>query len=296
MKLQAKEISQLTEIAINAAKQSGAHIASALGAELDIKKKANGSSLASQVVTEIDLQSQAIILELLSPTLQAYNLALLAEESVDDQSRFEKDYFWCIDPLDGTLPFTEGKAGFSVSIALVDQSGCPWIGVVYDPYSDVLYHAVRRAGIFRNEKRWRPKVLNQKSKTTYSFVVDRSFLEEPTSEAIMEALRSIAKSEGCTNLEFMNYGGAVMNAIWTLMHPEACYFKFPKKNDRGGSLWDYAATTCIYNETKAIACDIFGHPLALNRSESTFMNHKGFIFSGSQQMAAWVRVVYERFG
>ena len=50
-----------------------------------------------------------------------YDLALLTEESEDDRSCFEKDYFWCIDPLDGTLPFTRNEAGYSVSIGLVAE-------------------------------------------------------------------------------------------------------------------------------------------------------------------------------
>ena len=52
--------------------------------------------------------------------------------------RLELNYFWCIDPLDGTLPFIEGKVGYAVSIGLVSRDGTPLIGVVCDPYHQTL--------------------------------------------------------------------------------------------------------------------------------------------------------------
>ena len=54
---------------------------------------------------------------------QKYDFGILTEETPDNGSRLVKDYFWCVDPLDGTLPFTEGTPGYSVSIALVSKSG-----------------------------------------------------------------------------------------------------------------------------------------------------------------------------
>ena len=54
---------------------------------------------------------------------ERYDLALLTEELEDDGSRHVKDYFWCIDPIDGTLPFTQKKPGYGVSIALVARDG-----------------------------------------------------------------------------------------------------------------------------------------------------------------------------
>jgi fructose-1,6-bisphosphatase/inositol monophosphatase family enzyme len=72
--------------------------------------------------------AQAAVLEVLAPTFKAYDLGLLTEELADDGSRFEKDYFWSIDPLDGTLPFTQGKPGYAVSIALVRRGTKRWHG------------------------------------------------------------------------------------------------------------------------------------------------------------------------
>ena len=84
----------------------------------------------------------------LLPTCKTYNLGLLTEEQEDDNSRFDKDFFWCIDPIDGTLAFIKKQAGFSVSIALIAKDGTPQIGVVYDPTKDNLYYAIKDNGVF----------------------------------------------------------------------------------------------------------------------------------------------------
>ena len=50
---------------------------------------------------------------------------VLTEETEDDGGRLRADYFWCVDPLDGTLPFIEGRPGSAVSIALIARDGTP---------------------------------------------------------------------------------------------------------------------------------------------------------------------------
>ena len=55
-----------------------------------------------------------------------------SEETVDDQSRLEKDWVWVVDPLDGTKEFLTQVPEFSVSIGLV-HNGQPRLGVVYNP-------------------------------------------------------------------------------------------------------------------------------------------------------------------
>ena len=76
-----------------------------------------------------------------------------------------------------------------------------------------------------------------------------------------------------------------MNAIATLSNSNYCYFKFARSDDGGGSIWDYAATACLFHEAKAVACNSYGNPMELNRPGSTFMNHKGIIYTSSKPLA-----------
>ena len=76
-----------------------------------------------------------------------------------------------------------------------------------------------------------------------------------------------------------------MNAIWVLRNSPACYFKFPKREDGGGSLWDYAASACLFKEADAHVSDIYGENLDLNRVDSSFMNHHGILYVSDKSLA-----------
>lgn len=290
MKLSVNDLLILCNCAIAAATQAGRAIQNSLGTDLDIIQKEGGDSLASQLVTEVDFLSEKIILETLKPTCEIYDLAVLAEESSDSGERFLKDYFWSIDPLDGTLPFTEGRSGFSVSIALVKSSGEPLIGVVYDPFSDTLYHAVKGRGAFKNGKVWKPENGN-----SFHLVCDRSFLRQERYSQIESSVRELAERHGCKDINVISHGGAAMNAMWVLENSPSCYFKFPKSQEGGGSLWDYSATAAIFSEIGAVATDIYGGSLDLNRLESSFMNHRGVIYASDSIIAKAVQKIYSEF-
>ncbi|MCP3848965.1 MAG: inositol monophosphatase, partial [Gammaproteobacteria bacterium] len=258
-----------------------------------VQRKQGGNTLASQVITEVDLLSQAIILKTLLPTCKNFDLALLTEEASDDKMRLEKDYFWCIDPLDGTLPFIDKTSGYAVSIALVSRSGKSLIGIIYDPFEQTLYHAVRGMGAFRNKKKWALKHGSHIKKEVLTIVSDRSFLQQKNYTRTIQSLELIATTLGFSGLKQISHGGAAMNACWVLENSPACYFKFPKKENGGGSLWDYAATSCLFDEIGAVASHINGKSLELNRQDSTFMNHQGILYTSHQEIAANIQALFQ---
>ena len=277
MRLSPVDLNLLAAVAVTAAEEAGTLIAQYNGREVTVQHKAGGENLASQVVTEVDMLSQSVILRHLLPTCTAYDIALLSEEQLDDGSRFQQDAFWCIDPLDGTLPFTEGIPGYAVSIALVDQAGTPWIGVVYDPTTQTRYEAIRGQGVWRNGAPWQ---WHEPESSALQFICDRSVQRLPQFNSLIECLESLAGE-----LETTFTGGAVMNAMWVLERAPACYFKQSKSQVGGGCLWDYAATACIYTELGACCSDFEGHVLDLNRADSHFMNHRGILFASNAIMA-----------
>lgn len=282
MRLSAADLSQLAACAVTAVKEAGALIAQYNGREVAVQHKAGGESLASQVVTEVDELSQAILLKHLLPTCATYDLALLTEEQADDGSRLVKDAFWCIDPLDGTLPFTESIPGFAVSIALVARDGTPLIGVVYDPSTGTQYQAVRGQGALRDGAPW--QLQSKADPAPLHFIADRSMASHSKFDEAMEQLQVLATELDRDGLKTTLTGGAVMNALWVLEQAPACYFKFPKSQAGGGSLWDYAATACIYEELGVWYSDIAGQALDLNRADSTFMNHRGVLFASDREL------------
>lgn len=271
----------LASLAEDAALAAGGVIRASSRDSLRVEQKQGGDTRASQIVTEVDFQSQAAILQVLDPTIQKHNLGLLTEEREDDRSRLEKPAFWCIDPLDGTLPFTEGTPGYAVSIALVGRDGTPLIGVVLDPCRDVRVVAIRGHGCFSSGARWK----QPEPRTMLGHFTDRSTVKQPWYAAARKWLDQEADRGGMDGVHETLDAGAVLNALRVLEKPPSCYFKLPRSTRGGGSLWDYAASACIFSEMGAVACDFTGRPLDLNRPDDTFLNHRGVLFASTPAIA-----------
>lgn len=297
MQLEVETLNLLAEVAEAAAREAGALIASYSHKEVAVQHKSGSDSLATQVVTEVDELSQAIVLKHLSPTFETYGLALLTEEREDDGSRFKHDYFWCIDPLDGTLPFTQQKPGYAVSIALIGHDGKPVIGVVFDPVGGTLYRAVAGQGIMRNGCAWEAPVVDaDRSEQCLRFYCDCTFETQPNRDEMVARMEAFAAQFGFRELDVVIGGGAVMNACSVLECPPACYFKLPKMKAGGGSIWDFAATACLFQEAGgAVATDFAGGALDLNRVDSTFMNHQGVCFASNSELQAGLAAFFDVF-
>ena len=272
MKLTSDNLAYLSLCAVTAAKQAGELIAGYADKNVEVLTKEGGDTLASQVVTEADLRSEEIIVEVLQPAIKKFDLGLLTEERADDASRLDKDYFWCIDPIDGTLSFIEGAPGYAVSIALVSKTGVAQIGVVFDPLSTTLNSAIKGQGALRNGEPWTLSSSSALVGKPLTLVIDRSLEAQPFYPGLLEQFESIARKMKATGLETLHKGGAVMNGCRVLENPPGCYFKFTNPQAGGGSLLDFAAITCLFDELGAIATHFDGEHLQLKKTESTFIN------------------------
>ncbi len=274
----------LCDAASLAAAEAGKYIQSQFEVEHEKRHKEGGDSIASQVVTLVDIKAQEIILEKLQPSIHRYDLGLLTEESQDDGSRMVKECFWCIDPLDGTLPYTEGESGYAVSIALISKGGDPLVGVVYVPDTASLYTATKGTGVQLNQQSFiRKKEPN--SRSNLNLFMDRSFMNGPHADEIIAKLSEHQQHEITCNSSF----GAVRNAL-SVMHSDfACYFKFPKNKKGGGSIWDYAATRLFFEELGLVVSDANGNKLHLNNPTTTFMNEVGVLYATDLPLEEFVR-------
>lgn len=268
------DLEQLSKIAIKAVLSAGKLIQQHMNNDVLVEKKEGGTSYASQVVTSVDIECETVILSHLLPTCKQFDLALLSEETEDDGSRFEKDYFWCIDPMDGTLAFINKYPGFSVSIALIAKDGTPQIGVVFDPSTNTLYHAIKGNGAFKNHQPWEIKQTN----THLTYITDRKLKDTPNADKIRKLLHEKVTNLGLSSVKEIAGAGSVLNGILVLENAPACMLKFPKKENGGGSIWDFASTACIYQELGLPATNFEGRRLDLNRKDSTFMNHQGVFY------------------
>jgi fructose-1,6-bisphosphatase/inositol monophosphatase family enzyme len=266
---------QLNNIAIKAALSAGKVIQQYMNDDVSVEKKEGGENYASQVVTAVDRKCETAIIAHLLPSCEEFHLGLLSEETEDDGSRLEKDFFWCIDPMDGTLAFINKQPGFSISIALIAKDGTPYIGVVFDPSTDTIYHAIKGKGAYKNGSPWEIKRTNDH----LTYVTDGKLKDTPRAAEIESLLNINAEKLRLNGIKEIAGAGSVLNGILVLENGPACMLKFPKKESGGGSIWDFAATACIYQELGLHATNFAGGRLDLNRKEDTFMNQEGVFYS-----------------
>ncbi|MDE6715549.1 MAG: inositol monophosphatase, partial [Muribaculaceae bacterium] len=110
--------------------------------DLNISAKLNDSD----VVTNADRASEALILNNIH-SLFGNSHSILSEESGEESNH--SDFCWVIDPLDGTTNYSSGLPIFCVSIGLQYKNETI-MGVVYAPYLDELYTAIRGEGAWLN--------------------------------------------------------------------------------------------------------------------------------------------------
>jgi len=126
------------------AREAGEAVLDVYGTEFSVDVKDDKSPL-----TEADRRSNAVIvgeLERLYP-----EIPIISEETrtVDYSERKGWDYFWLVDPLDGTKEFIKRNGEFTVNIALV-RGQTPVLGVVYQPVGDFLYYASEGQGAWKS--------------------------------------------------------------------------------------------------------------------------------------------------
>jgi myo-inositol-1(or 4)-monophosphatase len=73
----------------------------------------------------------------------------LSEETPDTPARLDRKRLWIVDPVDGTRAFHDGTRFWGIGAALVED-GAPILSGIYCPVDDVMYHAVKNGGAFRN--------------------------------------------------------------------------------------------------------------------------------------------------
>lgn len=136
------ELRNLLTTAINAAVRAGKLILDVYNSnEFQVNLKSDRTPL-----TLADRHAHTEILNSLTKT----RIPTLSEEGRDIlfEERKSWEYFWLVDPLDGTKEFIKRNGEFTVNIALIVH-GNPIMGVVYVPVLEDLYFALKGDGSFR---------------------------------------------------------------------------------------------------------------------------------------------------
>lgn len=94
------------------------------------------------VVTKVDKACEDYLLSEIS---RLYPTHSVIGEETGQHMHADSEWAWVVDPLDGTNSYSQGLPVFCVSIGVTYKGECV-VGVVYAPYLDELYTAVKGEG------------------------------------------------------------------------------------------------------------------------------------------------------
>ena len=164
------------------ARAAGAAILEVYGTDFSVDSKEDDSPL-----TEADRRSNTVILEGLA--LIDASIPIISEETraLPYEERKDWEYFWLVDPLDGTKEFIKRNGEFTVNIALV-RGQTPVLGVVYQPVGDHLYCAAEGRGAWKSTEGGAPLRLeggdHYTAKESVNVVASRSHLTDEVRDFI----------------------------------------------------------------------------------------------------------------
>ena len=240
MDLDKKTLSQMLETAIVSARLAGQKATEELAcAKASVK---NGDEL----VTQTDAKCQQIIIDRIKETHPDHGF--IAEEGGDQKifkrsPRGSEDFWWVIDPIDGTTNFVHHIPLFAVSIALCYQ-GRPVVGVIFSPATDSMFTAVAGGGAYLNSRRI---TAGEEKINTFASVGLCSTFEAtvpPWASWVMQ------------NTKYRNLGSVATHIAYVA---KASFIA--AICPAGPKLWDIAAATLIAESAGAIVTDWAGKKL-----------------------------------
>ncbi|MDE7206205.1 MAG: inositol monophosphatase [Lachnospiraceae bacterium] len=187
--------------------------------------------------------------------LQKKLLAILPEavfvgEEEDVHASVADGYAFIVDPIDGTTNFIKDYHASAISVGLT-KGGERYMGVVYNPYLDEMFMAVKGQGAFLNDKPI--QVSNQPLEN--GIVI---FGTAPYYEDLAKKSFDMAYQYFCKALDVRRSGSAALDLCNVAAGRAELFFELRL------SPWDYAAGSLIVEEAGGVVTRIDGGEITLN--------------------------------
>ncbi|KAK7927750.1 myo-inositol-1(or 4)-monophosphatase [Apiospora marii] len=135
------DLEEIRDTLVSIAYEAGRMILSANPTDIATDTKLN----SVDIVTEADKAVEALVSGQLQKKYPSFDF--MGEETYKPGQKLTAAPTFIVDPIDGTTNFVHGFPSACISLGLaVDRT--PTIGVVYNPYLDQLYTAIRGRGAF----------------------------------------------------------------------------------------------------------------------------------------------------
>ena len=211
--------------------------------------------------TETDEKIQAFLIKRLQKVLP--EAAFLGEEDGQDvfTEKMNRGYLFVIDPIDGTSNFIYGYRPSVVSIALLKE-GNPYMGIVYDPWHDEMFHAILGEGAYKNGER----IMSSDAPLSDSLAV---FGTAPYYAELRDKTFDYARNLMPLCVDIRRSGTAAFDMCCVASGRCGLYYELRIQ------LWDYAAAALIASEAGCLVSDIKGNPLSYRGATSVLCRSRG---------------------
>ena len=166
----------MIEDIIHIVKEAAVEVLKIYNTDFDVEYKDDKSPL-----TKADLVANRIIIDGLK-NISSYPILSEEEKTIPYSVRKDWEYFWMIDPIDGTKEFVNRNGEFTINIALIHKNRSI-LGVVYAPVIDKLYYAQKDKGAYLLDQSVKIK-LPSTTTNNFTVVASKSHLSQETKEFI----------------------------------------------------------------------------------------------------------------
>lgn len=233
---------ELLEFAVRMAREAGKiHLAYFRSDKLAIRTKSN----VYDVVTRADKESEELIAGMIAERYPGH--AVLGEEG-GSRGSAESDWRWVVDPLDGTTNYSQGLPVFAVSIALQHKDETV-VGVVYAPYLNELFTAVKGGGAFLQYASREPERIRVGEKQALAtsviatgFPYDKDVNPDNNSDNVARIIPYVrdVRRLGSAAYDISCVAAGLLDGYWELALHE----------------WDVCAAELILREAGGVVCDL----------------------------------------
>lgn len=211
--------------------------------------------------TKTDEKIQEFLIQKLGPVLP--EAKFLGEEDGQDvfTEKMKQGYVFVLDPIDGTSNFIYGYRPSVVSIALL-KDGRPYIGVIYNPFDDMMFTAKTGEGAYMNGRR----IISSDRPLSKSLAV---FGTAPYYEELHDKTFNAARALLPLCIDVRRSGSAAWDTCCVALGRCSLFFEMRVQ------LWDYAASALIATEALCTVTDISGRPLSYTGETSILCRARG---------------------
>lgn len=230
---------------------AGKQIRNKINDPLVIDTKSNPNDL----VTTMDKETEAFFATEIKNKYPDH--FILSEEGFGDDLKTLDGTVWIIDPIDGTMNFVHQKRNFAISIGIY-QDGVGEIGLIYDVMSDILYHAKRNEGAYKDKEKLAPLKSDVKLEQSilslnHFWLCENRLVDERVMQGLVKKVRG-TRTYGSAALEFAYVAEGILDGYLTMTL----------------SPWDVAAGMVIVNEVGGATGNIDGEALNMLKRNSVF--------------------------